>query len=348
MERMIKTGLAYAVMLTAIIGWAIPAHAERAKGFALVAPEVPPMRLGHNLIVFTSYITDSDGIDRKSFRYQWFVEGEQRSGGDSGPIGSGPMRCRTLDDAPVGTVARGTVTGGTGRDHLPPGPLYAITKSRKSKRYSLKIEDRGERFVVFVKFTDNEGNPECRESLAKQIPNLELPPIPPVTDPVEETLSAQFVNIPSEHGRSAFNFEFWFSETPARLSFRTMRDAFFTVAGGTIKRARRRDGSRGWLITVEPETAAGAVTMSYDPTTDCAAAGAVCTGDGKKLASGGSASVAGLGGTNRMTATPVPALPIAGGLLLAALLAAGGYRRRLTATATLEDAHVAGLGEVAE
>ena len=319
MKRMIKTGLAYTVMLMAIIGWAIPAHANnRAGGFAMVRPEVPPMRLGHNLVVSTVYITDSDGIDQSSFRYQWFVQDDSRSGGGPGPGGAGPRRCRTMNDVAVGAT-------------IPNGDATAITKSRKSKRYALRIRDAKKVIAVFVKFTDKDGNPECRESIVKRIPSLGLPPTPPVTDPVEETLSAQFVNIPSAHGGSAFNFEFWFSETPARLSFRTMRGAFFTVAGGTIRKARRRDGNRGWRITVVPETAAGTVTMSYDPTTDCSAAGAVCTEDGKKLASGGSASVAGFQ-TNGATATPVPALPIAGGLLLAALLAAGGYQRRPSRT----------------
>ena len=49
-----------------------------------------------------------------------------------------------------------------------------------------------------------------------------------------------------------------------------------------------------WLITVEPN-GNGDVTIELPATTDCAAAGAICTGDGRMLTNSLSFTVSGPG-----------------------------------------------------
>ena len=109
------------------------------------------------------------------------------------------------------------------------------------------------------------------------------------------SFTAAFENMPSEHDGSAFKFVLRFSEAPARLSYRTMRNRFFEVTGGSVKRAKRleKGSDLGWRVTVVPD-GVDEVQVSYQPTPDCEAAAAVCTGDGRALASGGSVMVPGL------------------------------------------------------
>ena len=69
-----------------------------------------------------------------------------------------------------------------------------------------------------------------------------------------------------------------------KLSYATLRDHAFNVTGGSVERAQRTDkpSNIAWLITVKPQ-GNGDVTVVLPVTTDCNAAGAVFTGDGRKL-----------------------------------------------------------------
>ena len=101
----------------------------------------------------------------------------------------------------------------------------------------------------------------------------------------------------SHNGTDAFTFELRFSETPRRgFSYRTLRDHAFTVTGGEVVRARRLEPGKNvrWEITVRPDSN-GAVTIVLPATTDCAADGAICTGDGRMLAGPSTLTVAGPG-----------------------------------------------------
>ena len=111
----------------------------------------------------------------------------------------------------------------------------------------------------------------------------------PLTVSVEATTE-------SHNGTDAFTFEIRFSEE-VKLSYVTLRDHAFSVTGGTVNKAKRMtQGSNiGWTITVTPDSAA-AVTVVLPVTTDCNAAGAVCTGDGRKLSNLLSFTVSGPGG----------------------------------------------------
>ncbi len=112
-------------------------------------------------------------------------------------------------------------------------------------------------------------------------------------------LTASVHDAPESHdGQSEFTFELRFSETPRRgLSYKTLRDHAFTVTGGEVLRARRLEPGKNvrWEITVRPDSN-GAVTIVLPATEDCAADGAICTGDGRMLSERVELTVSGPGG----------------------------------------------------
>ena len=87
----------------------------------------------------------------------------------------------------------------------------------------------------------------------------------------------------SHNGTGVFTFEIRFSEHFG-LSYVTLRDRAFSVTGGKIDKAQRKEqGSNiGWTISVKPDSTAD-VTIVLPVITDCNATGAVCTEDGRKL-----------------------------------------------------------------
>ncbi len=124
-----------------------------------------------------------------------------------------------------------------------------------------------------------------------------------VTNNTEDTadpLTASLEGAPETHnGADAFTFEIRFSEEPdPDFSYKTLRDHAFTVTGGSVKTAQRLQkdpiSNIGWLITVEPG-GNGDVTIVLPVTTDCDAAGAVCTEDGRKLSNSLNFTVSGPG-----------------------------------------------------
>ena len=148
--------------------------------------------------------------------------------------------------------------------------------------YTPVAADEGKRLKVRVSFTDDAGNAESLTSAA--------------TDAVAarpEPLTASFEGMPAEHaGQGSFSFRVAFSEGIS-VSYKTVRDASFTVTGGDVTAARRVDKRRDlWEITIEPDSAE-AVTVRLPETTDCDASGAICTGDGGPLSHSLSATVAG-------------------------------------------------------
>ena len=112
-------------------------------------------------------------------------------------------------------------------------------------------------------------------------------------------LTASVHDAPESHnGTDAFTFELRFSETPRRgFSYKTLRDHAFTVTGAELIRARRLEPGKNvrWEITVRPDSN-DAVTIVLPATTDCAADGAICTGDGRMLSERVELVVSGPGG----------------------------------------------------
>ena len=98
----------------------------------------------------------------------------------------------------------------------------------------------------------------------------------------QAALTASVASAPAEHrGRGGFTVQVAFSEAVAggaKAAAKTMQ-----VTGGTLVRARRAGGAADrWAFDLRP-SGHGAVTLTLPATTDCAAAGAVCTADGRKL-----------------------------------------------------------------
>ena len=100
--------------------------------------------------------------------------------------------------------------------------------------------------------------------------------------------------MPAEHdGKSLFRFELRFSEDfPGKAGLLALlRDEAFRVTNGTVRQAVRVEPGRNrrWTIAVRPDSY-GDVTVELPATTDCAAAGAVCTEDGRPLSNSVSAT----------------------------------------------------------
>ena len=101
-------------------------------------------------------------------------------------------------------------------------------------------------------------------------------------------LTAAFRDAPSEHdGETPFSFGLVFSDEVAGLSGATVLDHVLAVAGGRVTQVREAGVSAGmrWRVTLVPD-GVGDVSVGLSATADCAAPGAVCTADGRRLASG--------------------------------------------------------------
>ncbi len=105
---------------------------------------------------------------------------------------------------------------------------------------------------------------------------------PPAETPVV-LLTASFANVPADHDGSNFTFALTFSEN-VKAGYARIRDHAFTISGGTIASAGRKEqgSNQGWTVEVDP-TGNGAVSITLPETTDCDASGAICTEDGRML-----------------------------------------------------------------
>ena len=108
-------------------------------------------------------------------------------------------------------------------------------------------------------------------------PQVQAPPKPAAP------LTARFTAAPSEHGGTgALALRVAFSAPVAGRA----KDAAIQVSGGTLARAVRVKKRKDlWKLTVNP-SGYGAVTVTLPATADCAAAGAVCTADGRQAGDG--------------------------------------------------------------
>ena len=151
--------------------------------------------------------------------------------------------------------------------------------------YTPAAADEGAAVKVRVAFTDDAGHAEALTSAATE---AVAPPLPPLT--------ASFVGVPAEHdGKTAFSFELRFSEDfPGRLPYRKLKDEALRVTNGRVVGAARMapNQNQRWTIRVRPWSA-GDVTVSMRATTDCGAAGGICTPDGRALSNASRATVTG-------------------------------------------------------
>ena len=149
--------------------------------------------------------------------------------------------------------------------------------------------DEGKVIKVRVSFSDDAGNPETLTSAATAA-------VAAAPEPEPTPLTATIHDAPDSHdGSAVFTFELRLSEAPKKpFSYRTLRDDAFTVTGGEVTKARRLEQGKNirWEITVAPDDD-GNVTIVLPPTTDCAATGAICAADGRKLSNRLERTVAG-------------------------------------------------------
>ena len=122
---------------------------------------------------------------------------------------------------------------------------------------------------------------------------------PEATPPAAVVVSALTVSVesaPTSHnGSNSFRIRIALSEAPkSSFSYTTMRDHAFTVTGGDVTGARRLVSGKNlrWEITVQPSGNAD-VTVELPVTTDCAAQGAICTGNDDKLSNSLNLTVSG-------------------------------------------------------
>ena len=112
-----------------------------------------------------------------------------------------------------------------------------------------------------------------------------------------DALSGEFQAFPDSHdGSAAVTGELHFSEDVS-IGYRAVRDDVLDVTGGDVTAVRRLDPTsdtpnKGWEITVVPGGDA-AVVVALPATTDCAAAGAVCTSGSKMLTGTATLTIAG-------------------------------------------------------
>ena len=98
-----------------------------------------------------------------------------------------------------------------------------------------------------------------------------------IRDDEPQPLIGQFANMPEgNHGESSFKFNISFNQDVG-TKYLVMQNDAMTVTNGEITGAQRINGARDfWRITVQPDSGED-VTVNLPATTDCSAAGAVCT-----------------------------------------------------------------------
>ena len=136
--------------------------------------------------------------------------------------------------------------------------------------------DEGTSIKVRVGFTDDAGYYESFTSGGTA----------PVAAAPVSLFTASTHDTPESHdGSAAFTFELRFSEAPADgVTDSTLEDHALAVIGGTVTDVSQLETGKNlrWEITVQPSGNEEAI-VTLPPTIDCAAQGAICTGDGRML-----------------------------------------------------------------
>ena len=172
-----------------------------------------------------------------------------------------------------------------------------VTRARRvdgrSDRWEIRITPQGDTEVTITLAADRACGTRgalCTTNgralstpLAIQIPGPGTTTTPP---PGVTPLTARFANVPSEHdGGTAFTVEVIFSEAPAGMNNRALRDAL-EVTRGTTRRVRKVNSDRAHrIVTVRPD-GWDSVDIVLPPSPECEATGAICTNAGARLEAG--------------------------------------------------------------
>ena len=128
-------------------------------------------------------------------------------------------------------------------------------------------------------------------------------------------LAGELRGFPDSHdGSAAFTGELHFSENVS-IGYAAVRDDVLDVTGGEVTKVRRLhpgsdDRNRRWELTIVPD-GDNAVQIALRATTDCDAAGAVCTSGANKLTGTASTAITGpTAASTPVTSTPVTTTPV--------------------------------------
>ena len=160
-----------------------------------------------------------------------------------------------------------------------------------STEYLLTEAELGKFIKMRMSFTDRRGHDETLTSEATEA--VAYPP-----------LTARFYIWTFEHdGSTPFRFQLIFSEDfPGELDEEKLRDAFQVENGSSTSATRTVKGQNAWWeISMRPDSLED-VVITLPATTDCSAAGAVCTESGRPLSNTITATV---WGNSTATGTPI-------------------------------------------
>ena len=311
-----------------------PAEAPPTNNAAAGAPTISGTpQVDETLTADTSAISDEDGLTKVSWSYQWTADGTDIEGAASSTYTlvfadqgkTIKVKVSFTDDADnaetltsVATLAVASAPNheATGQPTISGTPQVAQTLTADTSpiadedglenvsysyqwtaggtdidgatgdTYTLTASQQGKTIQVRVTFTDDRGNAESLTSEATDAVAAKPAPL---------TVRLKVAAPASHDGSSEFTFEIEFSEEFG-LGYATLRDHAFNVTGGSVETAQRTDKPSNipWRIEIKPQ-GTGDVTIELPATTDCAAAGAICTGDGRKLSNSLSFTVSGPG-----------------------------------------------------
>ena len=300
------------------------------------------VRVGETLTANTTDISDSDGLNKATFTYQWLA--------DDADITDATGSTYTLVAADEGKTVkvRITFTDDAGNDEsLTSAPTATVTASNTPATgeptitgtaqvgetltanttgiadsdglinatftYQWLADDTditdatGSTYTLAV--ADEEKTVKVRVTFTDDRGHQETltSTATAAVTAAPSPLTVSVESAPTSHnGSEAFRIRVAFSETPeSGFSYTTMRDHAFTVTGGDVTGARRLVSGKNlrWEVTVQPSGTAD-VTVELPVTTDCATQGAICTDNDDKLSNSLNLTVSG------PEATPPPAVVV--------------------------------------
>ena len=275
-------------------------------------------QVGETLTAATSAITDADGLDGVTYRYQWLADGVAIAGASGvtyTPVAADKGKVitvrvtftddgntqETLVSAPTVAVAAKPNSPATGAPSITGTPqvgqtLTAVTSGiidadgLANATYSYQwladgVAIAGATSGTYAPAAADKGKVITVRVTFTDDGGTQETLVSAATDAVTAVpLTASFEDVPAEHdGSNIFTFRVRFSREPS-VSYRVLRDhGAFTVNGGTVKRATRVNGRNDLReIHIEPSTD-GAVTVTLVGGRVCDTTGAVCTADGETL-----------------------------------------------------------------
>ena len=300
------------------------------------------VRVGETLTANTTDISDSDGLNKATFTYQWLVDGAEINGardstytlfaadegktikvrvtftddaGNDESLTSTPTATVVASNTPAtgaptitGTVRVGETLTANTTDIADSDGLNNATFTYQWLADDTDITDATGSTHALA--TADEGkNIKVRVSFTDDRGHQETltSTATAAVAAAPSPLTVSVESAPTSHnGSEAFRIRVAFSETPeSGFSYTTMRDHAFTVTGGDVTGARRLVSGKNlrWEVTVQPSGTAD-VTVELPVTTDCATQGAICTDNDDKLSNSLNLTVSG------PEATPPPAVVV--------------------------------------